>query len=161
MPYRLYYAHDSISGAKDMLVIEGVWGTNFGEQNHKYAPDQYRVVGRTVEPTPIAALKGGPGPLAPAAFGPFAGDMFRPEHGGFISSVHWTKGSRQALPYTDVIIRRDRDGKEHVFASNLQAGQNLVGFTGDRMIITNIRHSYSSGDYHEPDGSIHAIRLKG
>lgn len=160
MPYRLYYANASIAGEDNVLVIEGVWGTSFGVQNHKYAPGQYRVQGRSVLPEPIAALAGGPGSVAPAGFGLYAGHVFRPDHGGFISSVHWTKGSRQALPYTDRIVRRDADGQEHVFASNVQAGQNLIGFAGDRMIVTNMRHSYSSGDFHEPDGSVYAIQLK-
>jgi hypothetical protein len=160
MPYRIYYAHDSITGERDMLVIEGVWGTSFGVQNHNYKPGHYRVQGRTVLPEPIEVLAGGPGPIAPAGFGPYAGQMFRPDHGGFISSVHWTKGSRQALPYTDKIVRRDENGEEFVFASNLQAGQNLIAFAGDRMIVSNMRHSYSSGDFHEPDGSLYAIQLK-
>jgi len=161
MPYRLYYADAAIAGERDMLMIEGVWGTSFGVQNHKYTPAQYRVQGRTVLPVRVQAVAGGPGPVAPVGFGPLAGQMFRPDHGGFISSVHWTKGSRQPLPYTDRIMRRDAEGREHVFASNVQAGQNLVGFAGDRMIVTNMRHSYSSGDFHEPDGSIYAIRFKG
>jgi hypothetical protein len=161
MPYRLFYAPESVVGERNMLLVEGPWGTHFGEQNHRYAPAHYRVVGQTIDPTPVEAMAGGPGPFAPAAFGPHAGQMFRTEHGGFISSVHWTKGSRQALPYTDTIVRRDENGKEHLFASNLQAGQNLIGFAGDRLIITNLRHSYSSGDFHEPDGSVYAIRFKG
>jgi hypothetical protein len=87
--------------------------------------------------------------------------MFRPEHGGYLASLYWETAEREALPYTDKIMRRDPDGREHLFASSLQAGQNLLGFTSERMIITNIRHSYSSGDYHEPDGTIYAIRYRG
>ncbi len=161
MAYRLFYAPESVVGEPDMLLIEGTWGTHFGEQKHRFAPSHYRVVGRKVEPESVKAMAGGPGPIAPAAFGPFAGQMFRTEHNGFISSVHWTKGSRQALPYSDTIMRRDADGTEHMFASGIQAGQNLIGFAGDRMLITNLRHSYSSGDFHEPDGSLYAIRFKG
>jgi len=161
MPYRLYYAHESVTGEKDTLVVEGPWGTSFGEQNHTYQPGHYRVTGRAVNPEPIKVLEGGPGPIAPDAFGPYAGQMFRVDNAGFISSVHWTKGNRQALPYTDTIWRREPDGRQHLFASNVQAGQNLLGFAGDRMIITNMHHSYSSGDFHEPDGTIHAIRYVG
>ncbi|RJG00651.1 hypothetical protein D3878_02850 [Noviherbaspirillum sedimenti] len=161
MPYRLYYADPEIAGEPNMLVVEGSWGTHFGVQNRTYKPGHYRVVGRTVEPESVAALSGGMGHRAPAGFGHYAGQMFRPENHGFISSVHWTAAEPQALPYSAEIIRRDADGKEHVFATNLQAGQNLLGFTNNRLIITNVRHSYSSGNFHEPDGSIYAIQYKG
>jgi hypothetical protein len=161
MPYRLYYAHEAVTGVKDMLVVEGPWGTSFGDQNHTYAPAHYRVADGTVHPEPVEALAGGPGPIAPPSFGPYAGQMFRTDNAGFISSVHWTKGNRQALPYTDTLWRREADGSQHLFASGIQAGQNLIGFAGDRLIITNLHHSYSSGDFHEPDGSVHAIRYKG
>lgn len=163
MPYRLYYAHESVTNEQNMLVVEGPWNTHFGASNekHSYKARHYRVINGTVDPNPVAALDGGPGPIAPAAFGPHAGQMFRTDNAGFISSVNWSKGNRQPLPYTDTILRRDADGRQHLFASNVQAGQNLLGFAGNRMIITNIHHSYSSGDFHEPDGTVHAIRFKG
>jgi hypothetical protein len=91
-----------------------------------------------------------------------AGDSFRPENNGFISSVHWTEGdAARPLPYSSEIRRRDADGQEHVFASNLQAGQNLIGFCGNRMIVTNMGHSYSSGNFKHADGTMFAIRYKG
>jgi hypothetical protein len=161
MPYRLYYADEKLSGEPNALAIEGPWGESFGAGGHEFNPQQYRVIGRDIDPQPVGALGNGPGPFAPEAFGPFAGDMFRVDNAGFISSVHWARGDREALPYTDKIMRRDANGEEHVFAANVQAGQNLIGFAGNRMIITNLRHSYSSGDFHEPDGSIYAIEYKG
>lgn len=162
MPYRLYYADPEIVGEENVLVIDGKWGASFGgESTHDYTPGQFRVVGKTVLPDPIPELEGGPCLRAPEGFGPLAGQCFRPENHGFISSVHWTEAEPEALPYSAEIVRRDADGKEYVFAINLQAGQNLIGFTNNRMIITNLRHSYSSGNFHEPDGSIYAIQYKG
>lgn len=162
MPYRLFYADPQIVGEENVLVIEGKWNTNFGgEASHSFEPRHYRVEGRKVYPEVIKCLAGGAGLRAPAAFGPFGGDSFRPENNGFISSVHWTEGDdTKALPYTTEIFRRDADGREHLFASNIQAGQNLIGFAGDRMIVTNIGHSYSSGNFKEPDGTVFAIRPK-
>lgn len=162
MPYRLFYADPAIVGEANMLVVEGKWNTNFGgEQSHAFVPRHYRVADGTVHPEVIEALAGGPGHRAPAAFGPLTGDSFRPENNGFISSVHWTEGDALRLPYTTEIIRRDAAGKEHVFASGLQAGQNLIGFAGNRMIVTNMGHSYSSGNFKHPDGTVLAIRYTG
>ena len=161
MPYRLYYVDERVAGEKDVLAIEGPWGESFGKGGHEFNAQQYRVVGRNVDPEPVTALGNGPGPFAPETFGPCAGEMFRIDNAGFMSSVHWAKGDRKELPYTDKILRRDANGDEHVFATGVQAGQNLLGFAGGRLIITNIRHSYSSGDFHEPDGSIYAIEYKG
>ena len=162
MPYRVFYADPQIVGEENVLVIEGKWNSNFGgEATHAFQPQHYRVEGREVNPEVIESLAGGAGLRAPAAFGAFGGDSFRPENHGFISSVHWTEGDdAKPLPYSAEIVRRDADGNEHVFASNLQAGQNLIGFAGDRMIVTNMGHSYSSGNFKHPDGSVFAIRPK-
>ncbi|MCK9541818.1 MAG: hypothetical protein M0R03_07290, partial [Novosphingobium sp.] len=159
MPYRVYYADPRLVGEENMLVVEGKWNSHFGgESGHVFRVASYRIAGRTVDPAPIEALGGGPGFRAPAAFGPLAGDSFRPENNGFMSSINWTEGDAQVLPYTTEIIRRDSDGNEHVFASNIQAGQNLIGFAGGRLIVTNMGHSYSSGNFKHPDGSVFAIR---
>jgi len=162
MPYRLFYADPLIVGEENMLVVEGKWNSNFGgEASHAFEPRHYRVEGRKVNPAVIESLAGGAGLRAPAAFGPFGGDSFRPENNGFISSVHWTESDDAvALPYTTEIMRRDAQGDEHVFASKIQAGQNLVGFAGDRMIVTNMGHSYSSGNFKDADGTVFAIRPK-
>lgn len=161
MPYRIFYADPQIVGEKDVLVIEGKWNSRFaGESTHAFEPRHYRIEGRMVNPTVIQSLAGGAGLRAPAGFGPCGGDSFRPENNGFISSVHWTEGDALPLPYTTEIMRRDADGKEHVFASNLQAGQNLIGFAGERMIVTNMGHSYSSGNFKDPDGTVFVIRPK-
>jgi hypothetical protein len=160
MPYRLFYAPEFLVAERNFLVIEGQWGTSFGDQiRDKFTSGHFHVVGRTVNPDPVASLNGGIGPVAPEAFGPFAGQMFRTQDAGFLSAIHWTPAERKPLPYTTSIVRREADGSVHTFASQLQAGQNLIGFTANRMIITNLRHSYSTGDYHEPDGSIYEIRF--
>jgi len=159
MPYRVYYADPALVGSENVLLVEGKWNSNFGgESGHVFRVASYRIHGREVDPTPVEALAGGPGFRAPSGFGAFAGDSFRPENNGYMSSINWTEGDASvSLPYTTEIIRRDRDGRETVFASKLQAGQNLIGFAGDRLIVSNMGHSYSSGNFKYPDGSIFAI----
>lgn len=161
MPYRVYYGDPELVGGENVLLVEGKWNSHFGgEGGHVFRVASYRINGRQVDPVPVEALNGGPGFRAPVGFGPLAGDSFRPENNGFMSSINWTEGDAQPLPYTTAIIRRDSAGNEHVFASNIQAGQNLIGFAGDRLIVTNMGHSYSSGNFKHPDGSVFAIRLK-
>jgi hypothetical protein len=170
MPYRVYYADLEIVGEENVLVVETQPGTGFAEhetddtRNCVWHPVQYRIAGREVIAEDIAALKGGPGHRAPPGFGPFAGQIFRPENNGFIVTVHWVEADPNgvcAFPYTTTIMRRDEDGEEHVFVSNVQAGQNLLGFVGDRMIVTNMGQSYSTGNFKHPDGVVFAIRYKG
>ncbi len=161
MPYRLFYADPLLVGEENVLVVEGKWDSSFsGEQSHLFEPKHYRVANGTISPEPIESLAGGAGLRAPKEFGKFGGESFRPENAGFISSVHWTEGDAQALPYTTSIMRRDADGKEHLFVSDIQAGQNLIGFAGDRMIVTNLGHSYSSGNFKYPDGTVFMVRPK-
>lgn len=161
MPYRLFYADATLAGEPNVLLVSGKWNAHFNEQSTQFEPGHFRVVGQSVDPTDLTVFKGGPGHRAPSGFGPLAGEYFRPENNGFISSVHWTENSYQALPYNAEIYWRDGAGKEHLFASGIQAGQNLIGFAGDRMIVSNMGHSYSSGNFKYPDGTVFAIRYKG
>jgi len=161
MGYRLFYADPELVGEENMLVIEGKWNSSFNdEQTHVFEPRHYRVADGTIHPQVIKPLAGGAGLRAPQAFGKFAGESFRPENAGFVSSVHWTEGDAKPLPYSASIVRKDADGKEHVFVSNVQAGQNLIAFAGDRMIVSNVGHSYSSGDFKHPDGVVFAVQRK-
>lgn len=66
----------------------------------------------------------------------------------------------QPLLYSASIMRRDADGKEHVFVSYVQAGQNLIAFACDRMIVSNMGHSYSSGNFKNSDGEVFAVQPK-
>jgi hypothetical protein len=66
-----------------------------------------------------------------------------------------------ALPYDAEIIRIDETGKQHVFARKLQAGYPGLLFQGNRMLVSRIGKSYSTGDFHYPDGSIYEIVYTG
>jgi len=93
MPYRLYYAPESIVGERDMLVVEGPWGRKRSD-HPSYEPGYFRIKGQTLEPTSIEVLKGGSWPFAPEGFGPFAGQIFRPDHGGYLASLYWEEAER-------------------------------------------------------------------
>ena len=161
MPYRLFYADADLVGEENVLVVEGKWGSSFNdEDSHAFEPQHYRVAEGTVHREVIESLTGGAGLRAPAGFGKYEGQSFRPENAGFVSSVHWTEGDAQALPYTASIMRKDADGQEHEFVSGIQAGQNLIAFAGDRMIVSNMGHSYSTGNFKSPDGVVFAVQPK-
>jgi hypothetical protein len=65
------------------------------------------------------------------------------------------------LPYDAQIIRIDQDGNQHVFADKVQAGHPSVIFQGNRMILAAVGKSYSTGDFHYPDGYLCEITYVG
>jgi hypothetical protein len=104
-------------------------------------------------PAPIEAVK------APAEFGPFAGDLFWVDEGG-VDLNHVTMFDAP-LPYSAKLMRSDAQGRHHVFADNFQGSSTLLVFKGSRLLMSVLGKSYSTGDYHHPDGSIYEIRYTG
>jgi hypothetical protein len=98
--------------------------------------------------------------VAPSTFGPYAGQRFmcRP---GSTNLAHTTTLGDGPLPYDADIVRIDEKGDLIVFAEQLQSGFPDLMFQGDRMIVSTVRKSYSTGEFHEPDGSIYEIRFTG
>ncbi len=111
--------------------------------------------------------------VAPPEFGPFGGQTFYVEFGEY-NQIHGDAGDHMVFadtdgnltswgeatcPYDERIVRIDPSGATHVFAEGLQAGWNEIRFSGDRMVISSMRKSFSSGQYHEPDGSLDEIRV--
>jgi hypothetical protein len=103
-----------------------------------------------------------PGPIAPPEFGPYAGHMFTVDE-GTTNLLHTTANlvNAKPLPYDGRIMRIAPDGSEHVFADQLQGSSTALAFNRDRLFISFVRKSYSTGEYHEPDGSIYDIRWTG
>jgi hypothetical protein len=101
------------------------------------------------------------GAVAPESFAPYGGHRFvmrmaevardNPDEDPL--TERWAPSG--PAPYNCTLVRIDDDGKEHPFVESLQAGS--VSFQGDRLLILNVRKSYSTGEYHYPDGSIYAI----
>jgi len=98
--------------------------------------------------------------IAPEGFGPFGGHAFTATLGS-VNLMQTTMMPEGALPYDAQIIRTDPDGQQHVFADCVQAGYPQILFQGDRMLLGRIGKSYSTGDFHYPDGSLHEIRYVG
>lgn len=103
-----------------------------------------------------------PGPIAPPEFGPLAGHMFSVDEG--TTNLLHTTGNQlntKPLPYDARIMRIAPDGSEHVFADSLQGGSTGIAFSRRRLLISCARKSYSTGEYHEPDGSVYEIKYIG
>jgi hypothetical protein len=94
---------------------------------------------------------------APAEFGPYGGHTFLFDFGS-TNLMHVSKPEPGPLPYDSTILRVDPAGNVHVFADGLQGGWNELRFDRDRMYISCLRRSFSTGEYHEPDGSLYEIR---
>lgn len=112
-----------------------------------YMADQLAVT-RNVEDT-----------YAPQSFGPFAGQRFACLPGS-ANLAHTTK-LEGPTPYDAAIVRFDEDGEMHEFATSLQSGAPALVFQGDRMVVSIVRKSYSTGEYHLPDGSLYEITYTG
>lgn len=93
--------------------------------------------------------------VAPAGFGPLAGKSFECTPGS-VNLAHATKFDG-GLPYDAGIEWTEQDGTVRTFASKLQSGAPHLMFQGDRMIVAIVRKSYSTGEYHLPDGSLYEI----
>ncbi|MGE0386578.1 MAG: hypothetical protein AB7Q97_17760 [Gammaproteobacteria bacterium] len=96
---------------------------------------------------------------APAQFGPYGGQVFYVDEGG-IDLLHVTMVD-EPLPYRGRLMRIDADGRHHLFADGFQGSCTSLVFDGPRLIMGLLGKSYSTGDYHHPDGSICEIRWTG
>ncbi|MBF6207842.1 hypothetical protein [Nocardia gipuzkoensis] len=106
----------------------------------------------------IEGVEWRPGAIAPADFGPYGGHMFTVDEGS-TNLLHTTIEELNAkpLPYDARIIRIAPDGSVHDFIDTLQGGSTTLTFSRNRLLIASTRKSYSTGQYHLPDGSIYAV----
>ena len=115
-----------------------------------------------IDPTPIPLAKV-PALIdavkAPESFGKFAGDLFWVDEGG-VDLNHVTTWD-EPVPYRGKVMRTDRQGKTHVFADNFQGSSTMLAFRGNELLMSIMGKSYSTGEYHHPDGSIYAIAFTG
>jgi hypothetical protein len=98
--------------------------------------------------------------VAPEGFGPLAGRHFLCTPGS-ANLAHATKMGEGPLPYDAEILSITEDGRRVPFASQVQSGHPHIMFQGDRLILAIVRKSYSTGEYHEPDGSLYEITYTG
>ncbi len=163
-PYRVFWADSSWGEHEGTMMIAALTASDFeAEAPEHNDTDYYLIEDGKVVPKPVAAenLGRSMAVVAPPEFGPFGGDVFYALQGS-MNQMHVTKMRTGSLPWDEKIIRIDRDGNHHVFADKLQGGGwNELLFDGDRLIVSSLRRSYSTGEYHEPDGSIYDIRWTG
>ena len=96
------------------------------------------------------------GAKAPEGFGPFGGQHFQADM-GTVNLMQTSTMPDEALPYDASVYRIDEKGERHTFIKNLQGGHPQVKFHGNRMLLGSIGKSYSTGDFHYPDGSLYEI----
>lgn len=162
MPYRVFWAGPSWGDLEGTMMVAGLAGSSFERE----APTGNIVKYFTIkdgkvskDPVREADLGYSMAVVAPPEFGPFGGHTFLVDFGS-VNLMHVTKPEPGPLPYNSRIVRIDPEGNEHTFADGLQSGWNEVVFDGPRMVVGCLRRSYSTGEYHEPDGSLYEIKYE-
>ena len=111
-----------------------------------------------IGPDPIGAMPRWHGEpyRAPASFGRFGGHIFYLDQGAVQQGQATVDDF--ALPYDGRILRKDpASGEISVFADQLRGGFTSMIFQGDKMRVTHFGKSYSTGEFHDPDGIIFEI----
>lgn len=173
MPGRLFRASAEWGDLEGELIVSGRPNTSFekpaelsGDLRIGYWKVEETDRGRqvtAVEPPPSITpdrMAGIRDNVAPEGFGPYAGQRFSCRHGS-ANLAHTTKMHDGPLPYDADIVRFDAAGEVRIFADQLQSGAPALIFQGDRMLVSVVRKSYSTGEYHLPDGSIYEIKYSG
>lgn len=161
-PFLVFYAPPHWGPSlRGTLMVGGMRGTSFdGPASARVNLEYWRLTGsgQLFDPTPIKGVYWGiSAAIAPQEFKPYGGHLFFSD-AGTTNVLQSSKPPDGALPYDACIYRWPPDGGEPVvFAEGLQGASNLV-FSGRRLVVSSVRRSYSTGEYHEPDGSIYEVR---
>lgn len=162
MPFDFGPAPEWMGDLEGQWLIRGQRNTHFTDEakadvewgHWKVASDG------TIDPNPIPEARNLMRAVkAPPEFGRLAGHVFYADEGG-VDLLHVTKFDKP-LPYSGRILRIDPDGGQHVFADNFQGSSTKLVFDGQRLVVSLLGKSYSTGDYHHPDGSIFEIAYTG
>lgn len=161
MPYFVFYA-SAVWGPEleGKLLLGGLADSSFEADEPGSNVIEYWVIdGDTIDTEPVARRDIGwaMARVAPPEFGPFGGHTFLFDFGS-TNLMHVSKPEPGPLPYDSTILRVAPDGTTHLFAEGFQGGWNELRFDRDRMYISCLRRSFSTGEYHEPDGSLYEIR---
>jgi hypothetical protein len=92
-------------------------------------------------------------------FGPLSGKLVYSDHG----SVNQSQSiyDNPPLPYDGRLLYRNDNGDFLDLVTGLRGGRNDIIFTGDRLVISHWGKSYSTGEFHYPDGAIWELRWEG
>ncbi|ASL17529.1 hypothetical protein [Mycobacterium intracellulare] len=166
MPLAIFYATEHWGDLEGELIMAGIPDTSFTESAKPGLDLHYwRLTADGIDPEMLPdrpwglVLPNGPA-VAPEGFGQFEGHAFVSDEGS-TNQMHTTMVEDGPLPYDAKIVRIDPEGNAHDFVVNLQGGAGTLVFAGDRLLYGQIRKSYSTGDYHEPDSSVYEIRYIG
>jgi hypothetical protein len=162
MPFGLFYGDDG------SFNLYGREGTSYTEDaGHGTELLYWRIDGDRLsdDPSGVMDVYDGQrmlwvhgGDVAPEGFGAFGGQRFSIDIGS-VDLMHVSK-PEGALPYDAAVVRRSEAGV-HVFADQLQSGAPACIFAGDRLLVSRIGRSYSTGEFHHTDGAIYEVRYTG
>jgi hypothetical protein len=141
------------------LIVGGVPQVNFsiGDRNTGRQVGQqvqFHIVEEgVVQPEPICT---GNRMLAlgvrAGAFGPLSGRMLYSDHGAINQSQSIYDNS--PLPHDGAILYADEGGAPQPLVTGLRGGRNELFFDGRRLLISHWGKSYSTGEFHHPDGAL-------
>jgi hypothetical protein len=89
---------------------------------------------------------------ASGPFGPLTGRRLFTDHGSINQSQ--SIYDHQALPHDAQILYEDDSGELRPLVTGLRSGRNDFLFDGTRLVVTHWGKSYSTGEFHHPDGAI-------
>ena len=160
MPYQLQFAPAWWGELAGELIMFAAVNASFNTGR----PDASSFANFIVRPDrSIERIDKVPAPLngvqAPPEFGPFAGHVFFPHEGQIDLAVEegCDEYAGDALPYGGRILRQDPQGQVHVFADDFWGSFTTLVFDGPRLVLGLTGKSYSTGEYHKPDGAIYEI----
>jgi hypothetical protein len=164
MPYLMWIAPDFGPWAEyaGRIIVGTRSRTYMDESDHDLTLTFFALDPEKPILEPVTGVTERPGVIAPPSFGRFAGHMFTVNEGStnlLHSSI--TELNAAPLAYDARIVRMAPDGSLHTFAEGIQGGSTIMAFTDDRLVVTCARKSYSTGEYHEPDGSVFEVRALG
>lgn len=160
MPVISFFAPPLLGDLEGELIVGGLPDTSYTQDARPYVDFTFwRMAGPRERPEQVDISWGLWTREAPAEFGPFAGQLFFDDP-GTTNILQASKPADGPLPYDARVMRVDHEGNVHPFAEGLQGPLSLC-FDGDRLLVGMVRRSYSTGEYHEPDGGIYEIRYQG
>jgi hypothetical protein len=160
MPVFCFFAPPILGKLEGDLIVGGLPQTSYTQEARREVNFSFwRMAGPHERPEPVEIHWGLWTREAPPEFGRFGGHLFFDDPGS-TNLLHATKMGEGPLPYDARIMRVDPDGNVHTFAEGLQGPLSLC-FNGDRLYVGMVRKSFSTGEYHAPDGGIYEIRYDG
>jgi hypothetical protein len=158
---------DSFPQHRDKLIVGGVPKAEFAIGSN----NQGRRIGQEVEFHVIDPRTGAVERIAvgnrmlafpvraAAHFGPLTGRLLYTDHGSITQSQ--SIYDNPPLPHDAAILYEDAAGGFQPLVTGLRGGRNDLLFDGRRLIISHWGKSYSTGEFHHPDGALWELSYTG